>query len=294
MKDTRSATGALIISMLIFGTVGLLRRHIPLPSGALAFVRGAVGAAFLLCLALFRGKRPDIAAVKKNLGVLCLSGAFIGLNWMLLFEAYNHTTVAVATLCYYMAPVIVMLLSPLVLRERLTARRLGCAGAALVGVALVSGVTETGLSVSELRGVLLALGAAVLYACVILMNKRMTGVGAEERTMVQLTAAAVVVAPYSLLAETVNPGAIGWLSGSLILVAGLVHTGLAYAMYFGAIERLPAQRVALLSYIDPVFAVLLSALLLNETMGAAGRAGAVLVIGAMMLSELPGRNTDPQ
>ena len=289
MQKDRGAMGALILSMLIFGTIGILRRHIPLPSGALAFIRGAIGALFLAGVTAARGKKPDIAAIRRNAPMLCLSGACIGFNWMLLFEAYNHTTVATATLCYYMAPVIVMLLSPVVLREKLTPVKLGCVAVAIAGVALVSGVAEAGFDMSELRGALLALGAAALYACVILMNKRLSGVSAEDRTMVQLAAAAIVVVPYSLLAENISVAELSWLSIALILVAGVVHTGLAYAMYFGSIEKLSAQSVALLSYIDPIFAVILSALMLNEPMGATGWVGAILVIGAMMLSELPGR-----
>ena len=287
MQKNRGAMGALILSMLIFGTIGILRRYIPLPSGALAFIRGAIGALFLLALGAVRGRKADISAIRRNAPVLCLSGACIGFNWILLFEAYNYTTVATATLCYYMAPVIVMLLSPIVLRERLTPRKIACIAAAIAGVVLVSGVTDAGFRLAELKGALLALGAAVLYACVILMNKKLSRIGAEDRTMVQLIAAAIVVAPYSLIAESISFAELDWLAVVLTLVAGVVHTGFAYAMYFGSIEKLKAQTVALLSYIDPVFAVILSALMLSEPLGAAGWTGALLVIGAMMLSELP-------
>ena len=199
---------SLIASMLIFGTIGVLRRHIDIPSGALAMLRGYIGAACLIIFMLVRARRPDMLSLRKNALKLLISGAFIGLNWMLLFEAYNHTSVATATLCYYMAPVIVMLLSPVVLKERLAKRQLICAGAAIIGMVPVSGILSLdGFAVSEIKGVLLGLGAAALYGCVILMNKRISGVSAMDRTVVQLFAAAIVVTPYVFAAERFSPAA---------------------------------------------------------------------------------------
>lgn len=276
--------------MLIFGTIGVLRRYTALPSGALAMLRGYIGGACLIIYMLLRGRRPDMAALKRNIWKLIVSGAFIGLNWMLLFEAYNHTSVAAATLCYYMAPVIVTLLSPLVLKERLTARQLICAGAAAAGMVPVSGILSVdGFAAGEIKGIMLGLGAAALYACVILMNKRITTVGAMDRTVVQLIAAAAVVTPYAFAAEGF---AIGDMTGTdmlLTLTAGVIHTGVAYALYFGSMAALPARTVALVSYADPIFAVLLSATVLGEAMSPAGWVGAAVVLGAMFISELPGK-----
>lgn len=287
MDAKTRARGALILSMLIFGTIGVLRRYIPLPSGALAFFRGATGAVFLWCFTRLRGGRLDRAAVKANLAMLCVSGAFIGFNWILLFEAYSYTSIAAATLCYYMAPIIVILASPLALNERLTGRRLACAAAALAGVTLVSGVTAAGFDVSGLHGALLGLGAAAFYACVILMNKKISGVQAIDRTMVQLAAAAAVVLPYALAAEQMDASMLTPACIILTLVAGVVHTGFAYAMYFASITRLSAHTAALFSYIDPIFAVVLSAVALKEPMDPASWLGAALVLGATLISELP-------
>ena len=278
----------LIFSMLIFGTIGILRRNIGLSSGALAMVRGYIGGACLIIYMLLRGVRPDVGALKRNIWKLLVSGAFIGLNWMLLFEAYNHTSVATATLCYYMAPVMVMLLSPVVLKERLTKRQLICAFAAVAGMVPVSGILSVdGFAASEIKGVLLGLGAAALYGCVILMNKRITSVGAMDRTVVQLFAAAAVVTPYVFAAEGFALSDIAGRDLIFVLIAGVIHTGAAYAMYFGSMTRLPARTVALVSYIDPVSAVILSAAVLGETMSPIGWAGAAVVLGAMAVSELP-------
>jgi drug/metabolite transporter (DMT)-like permease len=153
---------------------------------------------------------------------------------------------------------------------------------------LVSGVADSGLSEGEnLKGILLGLGAAVLYASVVLMNKTIAGVTSYEKTIVQLGTAGITVLPYTLLTEQVEAGALGWVTFLCLLVVGIVHTGVAYALYFGAVTDVKAQTAALLSYLDPVVAILLSALLLGETLSAAGLIGAVLVLGAAILSELP-------
>ena len=167
----------LILSMCIFGTIGILRRYIPLSSSLVALVRGIIGSVFLMMVLLISKKSLDKQALRKNLPMLSLSGAAIGFNWILLFEAYNYTSVATATLCYYLAPILVILASPLVLKERLTKKSIFCTVTALVGMVLVSGITETGFSgLSELKGILLGIGAAVLYAGVILMNKKISGI----------------------------------------------------------------------------------------------------------------------
>lgn len=283
-----NATGKLTLSMIIFGTIGIFRRLIPLSSGLVAMSRGLIGVLFLLLVMRLRGDGMDRAAVRRKLPLLCLSGAAIGVNWILLFEAYNYTSVATATLCYYLAPMFVILASPLVLREKLTLRKLACVSAALLGMVFVSGVLEASGG-AGLKGVLLGLGAAVLYASVVLMNKQLGDVPAYDRTIVQLGSSAAVLLPYVLLVEEVSieaftPGVI-----ALLLVVGIVHTGIAYALYFGSLMQLKAQTAAILSYIDPVVAVLLSALVLREHMSLLSGLGAVLVLGAAIVSELPAR-----
>ena len=284
-----NATFKLTLSMVIFGTIGVFRRYIPLPSSLVAMTRGLTGMLFLLLVMVLRKCGMNRTAVRRKLGLLCLSGAAIGVNWILLFEAYNYTSVATATLCYYLAPMFVILASPLVVGERLTAKKLICVLTALLGMVFVSGVLESGGGSSDLKGVLLGLGAAVLYASVVLMNKQLGDVPAYDRTIVQLGSSAAVLLPYVLLTEDLGtlsftPGTIG-----LLLVVGVVHTGIAYALYFGSLMQLKAQTAAILSYIDPVVAVLLSALVLREHMSLLSGLGAVLVLGAAVVSELPSR-----
>lgn len=278
----------LIASMVIFGTIGLFVRYIPLPSSVIACVRGFVGMLFLLLVMALRRKKPDTAAIRKNLLVLIVSGAAIGINWILLFEAYRYTTVATATLCYYLAPMFVLLASPLVLKERLTLRKLVCVIVSLIGMFFVSGVAENGIpSISELTGVLLGLGAAAFYATVVLLNKKMTGIAATDRTLMQLGLAALAVLPYIFLTENLSAFELSLPALGLLLFVGIIHTGIAYTMYFGSLKALKAQTAAILSYIDPIVAIILSALLLREHMGVGGIVGAVLILGSALISELP-------
>lgn len=277
----------LIASMLIFGTTGIFRRFIPLSSGMLAFSRGLLGSAFLALFMRLSRRHSDEKLGLKTLLLLVLTGALIGFNWIFLFEAYNYTSVATATMCYYMQPTIVILLSPLFLHERLTRRRLLCAAAAVSGMILVSGITGgTEASARNLTGVFFGLGAAVLYAAVVILNKKIALDDAYRRTAIQLAGAAVTLLPYLLLTEDFSAIHLSAASIALVLFVGAVHTGFAYALYFGSMKRLKAQSIAVLGYIDPVFALLLSAAVLHESLSPIALIGAALIIGSALISEL--------
>lgn len=284
-KDNFKSYIALIGSMLIFGTLGVVRRYVPLSSAMLALCRGALGSVFLLLFVLVRGGKLKLPERKATLW-LVLTGAIMGLNWMLLFEAYSYTTVAAATMCYYMQPTIVILLSPLVFRERLSGRKLACAAAAIVGMLFVSGVLSGGTGqVRDIRGILFGLGAAALYAAVIILNKKVVVEDIYAKTVIQLAGAALVMIPYVLLTEGVPELTLTAADIGMVLLVGIVHTGITYALYFGSMQRLKAQTVAVMSYIDPVFALLLSAAVLHESLTPLGIVGAVLIIGSAVISE---------
>ena len=276
-----------LAAMGVFGTIGLCLRYIGLSSAAVSFCRGVLGCAFLLLFMLVTRKRFDRPAVKRNALLLCLSGAAIGVNWVLLFEAYRYTTVATATACYYMAPLFLLLASPLI-GERLTVKKLLCIAVALVGMVFVSGVMDTGIpQLSELTGVLCGVGAAVFYATVMVLNKNLKPIPAYDKTAIQLAVAALVVLPYMLLTGGTDISGMTPLGWVLLAVVGIVHTGLSYTMYFGAMGKLPATTVAVFSYLDPVIAVLLSALVLREEMTGWGIAGTAMILAAALYSELP-------
>lgn len=287
MNSVNKSKFNLILSMFIFGTIGIFRRYIPLPSSLLALTRGAIGVVFLLIFMMLRKEKVDFKEIKDKILILCVSGVAIGFNWILLFEAYNYTTVATATLCYYMAPVFVIMASPFLFKEKLTLKKLICVIVALAGMVLVSGVIETGFSgISELKGVLFGIGAATLYASVVLMNKKTAGVPAYPKTAIQLGSAAIVLLPYTILTENFAELTFVPLTIIMLIVVGVLHTGLTYALYFGSMDNLKAQTVAIFSYIDPVVAIILSALILNEKMSVFGIIGAVMVLGSTLVSEI--------
>ncbi len=275
----------LILCMFIFGTIGLFRKQIDLPSSVLAMTRGFIGSIFILMFMRIKHLRVSINNIKNNLIPIVLSGAFIGFNWILLFEAYEYTTVAIATLCYYMAPILVIIASFFIFKEQITKKKAFCILFAMLGMILVSGVFDSN-QVIQLKGILFGLGAAILYASVILMNKVIKDISAYDKTIVQLFVAAIVLIPYILLTEDVTSIQLGGISIVLIILVGIVHTGIAYALYFSSMKDLEAQTIALYSYIDPCVAIFLSAFVLREQLSLLGIVGAIIVLGSTLISEM--------
>lgn len=290
-QDKKSAIIKLSLAMLIFGSIGVFRRYIPLSSAWMACVRGVIGTVFLLVVVAASKKRVDQKAVRRNLLPLLISGTAIGINWILLFEAYRYTTVAIATLCYYMAPVIVIILAPFLLKEKMTVKKSVCAAVAIIGMLLVSGIFDGGATAGGSgKGIFFGLGAACFYATAMLTNKFIKDISAYDKTIVQLGVAATVVLPYSLITGGVQEFTNLTVPQVLLLLAvGIVHTGIAYWLYFGSMDKLSGQTIAVYSYIDPAFAVVLSVAVLGENPGVLGIIGAVLILGSTLLSEWNGK-----
>ena len=276
---------SLIIAMIIFGTIGILRRFIPLSSAVIAFFRGVLGASFLLVLLKFKHRTftlPDT----NNLIKLTLSGAFLGINWLFLFEAYNFTSVPIATLFCYTNPAIVIILSAIFLNERLTAKKIFCLVLSLSGMVLISGVLESGLpGKNDIKGILCALCSALLYASVLIFNKKVRGVEIHSKTIIQLSASALVLVPYIIFTGEFSSGEWSAESASLLLYTGIVNTGIAYALYFGSMNGLSAGTIAFFSYIDPVTALIFAGLILGESLTLAGLAGAALILASSVICE---------
>ncbi|MBP3313832.1 MAG: EamA family transporter [Oscillospiraceae bacterium] len=277
-----------VSAMVLFGTLGLFVRYLPFASSFTAMVRGLLGAGFLSLVLFFRQK-PNLSAIGKDLLPLVVSGVMIGFNWICLFEAYRYTTVATATLCYYFAPVLVLLLSPLFLKEKLSKKNAICILVALLGMIPVSGVFSHGVGHKDMTGVAFGLAAAGMYAGVVLTNKTFRHVSATDRTVVQLFVAGLCLVPYVLLTKALPTETPTALQVVVLLTVALLHTGVAYLMYFGGLARLSAQKAALLSYLDPAVAVLLSAVVLGETFTWQTALGAVMILGATIVSELQPR-----
>ncbi len=272
--------------MIIFGTIGIFVKYIPLSSSAIALCRASIGFVFLLLFMCVKKSKISLSAISKNLKFLIPAGVFLGINWILLFEAYKYTTVATATLCYYLAPTFIILAAPFVLREKLTAKKIICAAISLVGMVFVSGVLKAGFKMQELSGVALAVAAAVLYAAIVLLNKKSTEISSFDLTAFQLFMSSIVLLPYVLLTGGFGTEKLDVSVIILILVIGIIHTGVAYMLCFGSIKKVKAQTAALFSYIDPVLAVILSAVLLKEGINVLTIIGAILILGASAVCEI--------
>lgn len=278
----------MILSMAIFGTIGIFVEYIDVPRSLIAVCRGFTGAVFICLFMVLTGKKIGFDNIKKNLVRLIVTGCLIGINWVLLFESYEYIGVANGTLCYYLEPVILVVGAAVLYKEKISAFKAGCIAIALVGMVFVSGVfpPEKG-AMLEPVGIALGLGAALFYASVVLLNRGIKDISSYDMTMVQLFFAAVVALPYVLMTEDVTKISFDTRTIILLIVVGIVHTGIAYVMYFGAVRDLTSQSVAIFSYIDPVVAIVLSVTpLLNEKLTEWGILGAVMILGSTLASEL--------
>ena len=285
MNHSLRARLMLSAAMAIFGTLSVFVRNIPLASGELALYRAVLAALLIGGYLLLTRQKLDLSGIRRELLLLLLSGVAMGFNWILLFQAYRYTTVSVATLSYYFAPVIVTVLSPVLFHEKLTRRQVVCFVMSTVGLVLVIGVTDLARGGGHFTGILFGLGAAVLYAAVILLNKSIRNISGIHRTFLQFLAAILVLIPYVACTggfHLAGMPALGW---GCLLVVGLFHTGVTYCMYFSALKELSGQEASILSYIDPLVAVVISVLVLHEPITASQLAGGILILGFTLWNE---------
>ena len=273
-------------SMTIFGTIALFVRNISVTSAEIALYRAALATVLLGGFFLVTGSKIDLRAIRKELPLLLFSGMAMGINWILLFEAYRYTTVSVATLSYYFAPVIVTLVCPVLFKEKMGAKQWICFVMSTIGIVLITGIGDLSGSNRHFTGILFGLGAAVLYATVVLLNKFIKGVSGVHRTFLQFAAALLTLLPYVLLTSGFTLGnldASGWIS---LLVVGIVHSGIAYCLYFSALKDIPGQEAAILSYIDPLVAVAVSVFVLGEQLTLTQLIGGILILGFTLYNEI--------
>ena len=289
MQKQNRSTWMLITSMFIFGTLSPFVRNISVSSGELALYRAILAAVCIGGYLLFSKQPIQLKSIRKELMLLLLSGGAMGFNWILLFQAYKYTTVSVATLSYYFAPVIVTAACPLLFREKLTAKQIICFVMSTIGLILITVTGNLSGGGKDLIGIGFGLGAAVLYASVVLLNKFIKNVAGIHRTFLQFLAAVLVLTPYVASTGGVTLGAMNAAGWVCLLVVGLVHSGIAYCLYFSSLAHLPGQKAAILSYIDPLVAVVISVTVLGETIRPLQILGGGLILGFTLWNELPGR-----
>ena len=282
-RDTKKyiSYGMYILALLIFGTNGLLVANISIESSQIVLMRTLIGGAMLTGLVVFGGGF-DKKSVREEKVPLLLGGTALGLNWVALFEAYRLLNVSLATLIYYVGPILVLVFSPVLFREKLTGRKTLSAIIVAIGLICISGsIVVTGMNS---MGLLAAIISALLYASLIVFNKKIVRTNGMQTAAIEVDVAFVVVLVYVLCTAGLPQ-----ITGSdipYIVIIGLVNTGLAYLLYFSGLKKLSGQSVALISYIDPVSALVFSALLLHEVMTPVQVIGAVLIIGGAMFGEM--------
>lgn len=253
-----SAKFKIILSMAVFGTLGIFIKNIPLSSGEIALSRAVIAAISISLYKFVKKEKIHFAEIKKDLLLLFLSGAAMGFNWIFLFQSYRYTTVSIATLSYYFAPVIVMAVCPILFREKLSLRQIICFVMSTLGLVFVIDPGKLLPGSNHFIGICFGLSAAVLYATVIILNKLIKNVA----------------------------GTFGIVN---LMIVGIVHTGITYCLYFSSLKDLKGQEAAILSYTDPLTAIIVSVSFLGETISLTQILGGILILGFTLLNEIKPR-----
>ena len=266
-----------VLGLLLFGLNGIVASRIHMPSYGIVFFRTLIGSLFLLCVHGLTGGRLRLVKQRRgHLVCLCVSGVAMGLSWMFLYEAYQRSGVGLASLTYYTGPVIVVALSPVLFREKLTGPMGVCFALVLAGMVLTN-LRQFGVGGDPI-GLFCGLMSAVMYAFMVIFNKKAASITGLKNSALQLSVSFLTVLIYVCVRQGVSlPETVGeWL---WLFVLGLVNTGVGCYLYFSSIGSLPVQHVSVLGYIEPLSALVFSALLLREGLGARELFGALLILG---------------
>ncbi|MBT2647631.1 EamA family transporter [Bacillus sp. ISL-34] len=283
-----------ILSMIIFGTIGLVVRYIDLSSSERALLSSFLGCLFLLLVFFMIKKKISWNLVKSNALFLILSGIALGGNWIFLYQSFDYTTIANATLGYYFAPVFVMILSPFVLREQLSIKKFVCIGVAIISMLMIVGEGVSASRSDDILGLSFGIIAAAFYAALLLLNKFIKDMGKLELTIIQLGITTLLLMPYVFLTEGFGIFEVSSSSIPFILILGIINTGIGFWLFFSGMEKLKGQSIAMLSYVDPFVAILISAIILQEQMTIVQMLGGVLLLGSTFVSEIRSINFSKQ
>lgn len=292
MNEYYLAKYKFIGAMAVFGTIGIVSHYIPLSSSAIVFYRALLATIFLVTVSLIIKRKWDIKNIKKNLLMLVLAGIFLGINWVLQFEAFKLSSVSVGTVFYNTMPIFVLLLTPIMYHQKITFRSIICIIVAMFGAVLVSNVLITGFKTSELIGALCGICAAIFYALVVMVSKKIH-INSYDKIIIQFIVATIIMIPYILIDKNssflfyknidTNTMLLGLI---MILLLGFFHTGFAYLVYFDSINFLKPEDIAIYTYIDPVVALILASIILKEKMNFLQIIGTVLILGITLFNEI--------
>ncbi len=281
MRST--ATVKYLIALTLYGTIGLFLHFIKYSSEFVVLCRGSIGSLFILLVLLSRKEKINFESIKNNLKYLMISGFALGFNWVFLFAGYRHG-IAITSLCNYLAPLIVVVISATVLREKINSQQLMCIGLAFVGMLLLTGIFEK-QNRGDIRCVIYGSLAALGFVILVLCNKKLNDINDLEKTLMQLLFSVMIVFPYVLLNDGF-PKQYDLLSTILVVILGILHTGVAYICYFGSINILDAQTIAVLGYLEPVLNLFLGTIVLKENISIFSIFGAIMILLASIGNEI--------
>lgn len=271
-----------IISLLMFGSIGIFVKNINLPSTQIVMYRTIIATLFFLVLFSFTKIKLDTIGIKKNFTTLVLCWISLGVSWAFLFETYAKISISIATLLYYFAPTLVILLSPIFLKERLTKFKLFCVLISIIGMTLISNIDIRNIGTNI--GIIFGVMSALFYAFLVIFNSKIKDLDGTSSTFVQIIVAMLVMISYVFIFNDeplIKPDKTSLI---FLLTVGIVHTGIACIFYFSSIQKLPTTSIVFLGYIDPISALIFSSIFLNEKLGVFQLLGAFLIIGAAILN----------
>ncbi|MDQ0720091.1 MULTISPECIES: DMT family transporter [Paenibacillus] len=274
-----------LISMIIFGAVGVFAKYIDLSSSKIALFLSLVGALFLLIIFVSSKQKMPWQQVKKNAVALIFASMALSGNWIFLFQAYKETTIANAALSYYFAPVLVVILSPLVLKEKMSYKKAVCIIVALLGLFLILHNGRMQTNGHHLIGIGYGLVAAGFYTGLTLINKFIRGLDGLANTLLQLGLSVIMLIPFVLITEGSTVYSVDSTTVILMLVLGIFHGGIGFYLFFAGMKGLNGQSIAVLSYVDPLTSLFISILIIGEKMTFQQLIGAVLLLCAIWIGE---------
>ena len=277
----------IILAMVTWGTLGLFVRNIPLNSIEISFFRAFIGSLFLTIIIVVNRETINWKLLRENFLLLSLSGIALGINWAALFQAMKYTTISNATLSYYFAPIFIVVLTVIILKEKVTLKNFACIFVSILGLYLIlkSGENGSNSGYNHLKGVAFGLLGAAFYAIVVILNKFVKKLSSLEVTISQLVISAIVLLPIVFKGGISSIKILDTKAWIFILILGVVHTGIAYLFYFPSIKDVKSQTIAIVSYLDPITAIIVSAIFLNEPMSGMQIVGGSLILISAYINE---------
>lgn len=282
-KLDKKAFTKYLCALLLFGLNGIVASNIAMTSYEIVFLRTLIGSVLLTILFLVTRGKFTFLKHKKDFSFITLSGIAMGTSWMFLYESYQQIGVSLSSLLYYCGPVIVMILSPVIFKEKLTAPKIIGFLIVLAGISLVNGTAA--LSGGNIWGLFCGAMSAVMYFFMVTLNKQSKNIVGMENSVIQLTVSFLTVAVFVGIKQQfiIHIPAESWI---WILILGIFNTGVGCYLYFSPLAKLPVQTVAVCGYLEPLSAVFFSAILLGEKMTVIQVIGALCIIGGAMIGEL--------